>query len=196
VFVQREIISIQLVNVCLVKLDVRHVQMLPHVVNVYLHYLFKLTIVLLDVLMVSLYQVQYALHAHLIVQDVLLLLLVSIVQMELISMVDLVIINAHLELLPIEIHSTVYHVTLHVKHAPIIQVHVPVVNQELVSYKLQELIKHVLNNVLMELILKIMYVKYAILNAQNVLELLLIVSHVQLVDSFIIVPVGIRVQEL
>ena len=146
--------------------------------------------------MVSLYQVQYVLHAHLIVQDVRLLLLVFIVRMELIFMVDLVIINAHPELLPIEIHSTVYHVTLHVKHVPIIQVHVPVVNQELVSYKLQELIKHVLNNVLMELILKIMYVKYVILNAQNVLELLLIVSHVQPVDSFIMVPVGIRVQEL
>ena len=48
----------------------------------------------------------------------------------------------------------------------------------------------------MELILKITSVKFVILNVQNVLEVPLIVSHAQLEDFYIMVPVGIRAQVL
>ena len=48
----------------------------------------------------------------------------------------------------------------------------------------------------MELILKITSVKFVTLNVQNVLEVPLIVSHVQLEEFYIMVPVRIRVQVL
>lgn len=59
----------------------------------------------------------------------------------------------------------VYHVIVHVKVVYLIQVLVQVVKLELDSYKLLDLNKLVLDNVLMELIPKIMFVKFVILNA-------------------------------
>ncbi len=107
-----------------------------------------------------------------------------------------VILLAHQEQLPILKHSNVSHVTVHAEHALTIQAHVLVVSQEKDIYKLQEIIKNVLNNALKEHSLKTMYVKYVILDVLNVLVLLIIVLPALLVDIFIMVLVGTIVQVL
>jgi hypothetical protein len=70
--------------------------------------------------------------------------------------------------LPIKILSNVSHAMLHAELALIIQAHVLVVNQEKDSYKSQELIKNVLNNVLKELSLKMEFVEFVTSDVQNV----------------------------
>lgn len=109
-------------------------------------------------------------------------------------MEELVILPVQPVLLPTKIIINVLHVTVLVRLALIIQVHVQVVNQEKDTCKFQEPINHVLKNVLKEHSHKEEYAKFVTLDVLSVLVPLLTVSLAQLEHIFITVLVGITVQ--
>jgi len=90
-------------------------------------------------------------------------------------------------------HMNVPHATLRVKLALITQAHVQVVNQVKVIFKLLQILQNVSSNVLKVHSLKMEFVKYAILDALNVLALLLIALLVLLDFSYTMALVGIIV---
>lgn len=103
--------------------------------------------------------------------------------------------HVHPVLLQTEVPSNVLPVTSHAEHVPVIQAHVPAVNQEKVSCKLQEPTRSVLRNALKELIQKMVFVKFVISDVLNVWALLQTVLLVQLEDTCSTPLVGITVQE-
>jgi hypothetical protein len=90
-------------------------------------------------------------------------------------------------------HMNVPHATLLVKLALIIQAHAQVANQVKVIFKLLQSLQNVSNNVLKVHSLKMEFVKYVILDALNVLALLLIALLVLLGFTYTMALVGIIV---
>lgn len=142
------------------------------------------------------YLVPNVLDVQRIVLVVLQIINAIIVKMVSIFTEVLVTVLVQLVQLPIKILSNVSHVMLHAELALIIQAHVLVVNQEKDSYKLQELIKNVLNNVLKELSLKTEFVKFATSDVLNVWEPQETVLLAQPTELYITLLVGTTAQVL